>query len=79
MKRFIIDCPTKTKGLVLSKLRKLKWVETVWDKGPYWLKIDISGVLLITTKSWEFIDTWLYNQGGVEYISVNQIDNQGGV
>lgn len=68
---YIIDVSTKSKGLLISQLKRLKWVDEVQDGGIYHACRGYSQVHLTTDKSEDFIDDWLYNKSWkVDYIGV---------
>ena len=58
---FGIDVQTTGRGLLISKLEKLKTTVNVEDGGVYWMDKSQSQVWIDTFMSEEELGEWLYN------------------
>lgn len=56
-----IDVDTTGKGLLISKLKKLKSTVDCYDGGMYWMDKSYSQVLIQTTLTEDQLDDLLYN------------------
>jgi hypothetical protein len=56
-----IDVDTSGKGLLISKLVRLKSTKEIMDGGPYWEDKTICQVWIKTTMNEDELDEWLYS------------------
>ena len=77
---FGIDVETSGKGLLISKLAKLKSTLTVEDGGVYWMDKSYSQVWIKTEMSESELDDWLYNVSfprWIEIVGIFELEKDG--
>lgn len=72
--RYIIDVHTHGKRAIINRLKRLKWIKSVEDRGPYWADTVYSQLEVESTKNADEIEDWLYDYcpKGSGYVGVTR-------
>lgn len=77
---FGIDVETGGKGMLISKLKKLKSTISVSDGGVYWMDKSYSQVWIETELTESELDDWIYNVSfprWIEIVGIFELEKQG--